>query len=81
MLWPSLVAQLAKSPAIEENLGSIRGWENPWRREGLPTPVQLKFHGQSMGWQRVGLAEQLSLSGGKHISIVRLVRILLKRGY
>ena len=44
--WTSLVAQLVKNPpAMQETLVGSLGWEDPWRRERLPTPV---------GSQRVG---------------------------
>ena len=59
--WASLMAQLVKNlPAMQETwvwsgfdlwVGKI-----PWKRERLPTPVFWpgKFHGPSMGLQRVG---------------------------
>ena len=50
----SLVAQLVKNlPAILETWIWSLGWEDPWRRERLPTPVFWpgKFHELS---QRVG---------------------------
>ena len=44
--WASLVAQLVKNPPamqetwVWEDLGRPSlGWEHPWRRERLPTPV------------------------------------------
>ena len=38
--WASLVAQLVKNPpAIWETWVPSLGWEDPWRRERLPTPV------------------------------------------
>ena len=38
--WASLVAQLVKNPlAMWETLVRSLGWEIPWRRERLPTPV------------------------------------------
>ena len=38
--WASLVAQLVKnSPAMLETCVQSLGWEDPWRRERLPTPV------------------------------------------
>ena len=45
----SLVAQLVKNlPAMWETWVGSLGWEDPWRRERLPTPVFLpgEFHGQ-----------------------------------
>ena len=43
--WASqvaLVAQLVKNlPVMWETWGWILGWENPWGRESLPTPIQL----------------------------------------
>ena len=47
--WASLVAQLVKNvPALQETWVRSLGWENPWRRERLPTPVFWpgEFHGQ-----------------------------------
>ena len=56
--WASLVAQLVKNPpAMQETWVQSLGWDDPWRRESLPTPIFLpgEFHGlQSMGLQRVG---------------------------
>ena len=38
--WASLVAQLVKNPlAMWETLVRSLGWEIPWRRKRLPTPV------------------------------------------
>ena len=38
--WASLVAQLVKNPpAMRETEVQSLGWEDPWRRERLPTPV------------------------------------------
>ena len=38
--WPSLVAQPVKNlPAMWETWVRSLGWEDPWRRERLPTPV------------------------------------------
>ena len=38
--WPSFVAQLVKNmPAMQEPWVRSLGWEIPWRRERLPTPV------------------------------------------
>ena len=42
------MAQTVKNlPAIWETKDSSLGWEDPWRREGLPTPVMWagEFHG------------------------------------
>ena len=46
--WASLVAQLVKNPpAIRKTWVRSLGWEDPWRRERLPTPVFWpgEFHG------------------------------------
>ena len=54
--WASPVAQLIKNlPAMRETWVQFLGWEDPRRRERLPTPVfwSEEFHGQSMGSQRV----------------------------
>ena len=38
--WPSFVTQLVKNPpAMQETWVQSLGWEIPWRRERLPTPV------------------------------------------
>ena len=45
----SLVAQTGKNlPAMQETLVQSLGWEDPLKREWLPTPVFLpgEFHGQ-----------------------------------
>ena len=43
--WASLIAQLVKnSPAMQETPVQFLGWEDPWRRGKLPTPVFLGFH-------------------------------------
>ena len=51
--WVSLVAQLVKSPptVLEIWVRSL-GWEDPWRRERLPTPVFRpgEFHGLYSPW-------------------------------
>ena len=40
--WASLVAQLVKNPPVmQETLIPFLGWEDPWRRDRLPTPVFL----------------------------------------
>ena len=38
--WAVLVAQLVKNlPSMGETWVQFLGWEDPWRRERLPTPV------------------------------------------
>jgi len=38
--WASLMAPLVKNPpAMQETWVRSLGWEDPWRRERLPTPV------------------------------------------
>ena len=52
-IWPSFVAQLVKNPlAMWETWVSSLGWESPWRRERLPTPVfwTREFHGLYRSW-------------------------------
>ena len=49
----SLVTQMVKNlPAMQETWVLSLGWEDPWRREWLPTPVFLpgEFHGQRSLW-------------------------------
>ena len=44
-----LVAQMIKNlPAMQETWVQSLGWEDPWRRERLPTPIFLpgESHGQ-----------------------------------
>ena len=52
--WASLVAQLVKKPAMQETWVRSLGWEEPWRRERLPTPVSWpgEFHGLYSSWGR-----------------------------
>ena len=39
-LWAYLIAQLVKNlPAMQETWVQYLGWEDPWRRERLLTPV------------------------------------------
>ena len=55
--WASLVAQPVKnSPAMWETQLRSLGWEDPWRRERLPTPVFRpgEFRGLVHGSQGVG---------------------------
>ena len=65
--WASLVAQLVKKPpAMWETWVRPLGWEDPWRRERLPSPVfwSGEFHGLYSPWGRkeLDMTEQLSLS-------------------
>ena len=66
-LWASLVAQLVKNPpAVQETRFQYLGWEDPWRRERLPTPVlwPREFHGLYTPWdhKESDTTERLSLS-------------------
>jgi len=46
----SLVAQLVKNlPIMQETQVGFLGWEDPWRRNRLPTPVFLSLSGGSVG--------------------------------
>ena len=63
----SLVAQLVKSPpAMRETSVRSLGWEDPWRRERLPTPVFWpgEFHGlySPSGSEELDMTEWRSLS-------------------
>jgi len=63
----SLVAQTVKNlPAMQGTWVQSLGWEDPWRRERLPTPVFWpgEFHGLYNPWGRKGsdTTERLSLS-------------------
>ena len=62
--WISLVAQLVKNPpAVREAWIQFLGWEDPWRRERLPTPVFWpgEFHGLYSPWghKELNTAERL----------------------
>ena len=49
-VYASLVAQLVKNrPTMQETQVQLLGWEDPWRRERLPTPVSLGFPSGSHG--------------------------------
>ena len=51
--WASLVAQLVKNPlALWETWVWSLGWEDPWRRKRLSTPVFWlgEFHGMYSPW-------------------------------
>ena len=65
--WTSQVTQLVKNlPAVWETEAWSLGWEDPWRRERLPTPVFWpgEFHGMygCMGCKDSDMTEWLSLS-------------------
>ena len=70
IIWASLVAQMVKNlPAMRETWVRSLGWENPWRRKELPTPVFLpgEFHGQRSlagyspwGYKESDMTERLS---------------------
>ena len=72
-LWTSLKVQLVKNlPAMRETWVWSLGWENPLRRERLPTPVFWpgEFHGLSpWGHKESDKTEQLSLSWGGHLGL------------
>ena len=69
--WASLVAQMIKNPiAMWETRVPSLGWEDPWRRDWLPTPIFLprEFHGQrtlvgysQWGHKQSDTTERLSL--------------------
>ena len=49
-VWTSLVAQLVKNPpATQETPVQFLGWKIPCRRDRLPSPIFLGFHGGSDG--------------------------------
>jgi len=65
--WASLVAQLVKNlPAMRETWVRALGWEDPWRRKRLPTPVfwPREFYELYSPWscKELDTTEQLSLS-------------------
>ena len=56
----SLMVQMVKNPpAMQETWVLFLGWEDPWRRERLPTPVFLGFPGGSPGKESVCSAGDL----------------------
>ena len=62
-----IIARLVKNlPAMRETWVQSLGWEDPWRREWLPTPVVWsgEFHGLYSPWghKELDTAEQLSLT-------------------
>ena len=62
----SRMAQLVKNPpAMWETWVRFQGWEDPWRREWLPTPVVClgEFHGlhSPCGRKELDMTQQLSL--------------------
>ena len=64
--WASLVAQLVKNPpAMQETWVRFLGWEDPWRRERLPTSIFWpgEFHGPYSPWgcKELDTTERLSL--------------------
>ena len=74
----SLVARLVKNlPAMRETWVQSWGWEDPLEK-GKTYSLQYWSLENSMdspwGRKESDTTEQLSLSGGKYISIVRLVR-------
>ena len=64
--WAFPVAELVKNPtAMQETWVRSLGWEDPQRRERLPTPVFWPggFHGLYSPWgcKELGMTERLSL--------------------
>ena len=61
----SLIAQLVKNlPAMQETLVQFLGWEVPWRRDRLPTPVLLGFPCGSAGKESACSVGDLGLIHG-----------------
>ena len=65
IIWASLVAQLVKNPlAMQETWVQSPSWEDPWRRERLPSPVFWpgEFHGPYSPWghKESDMTERLS---------------------
>ena len=64
-VWASLIAQLVKNlPAMQETLVQFLGWEVPWRRDRLPTPVLLGFPCGSAGKESAYSVGDLGLIPG-----------------
>ena len=67
--WASLVAQLVKNlPAMRETWVLFLGWEDPWRRERLPT---LQYSGleNSMDCIVHGVTKSQTLLSGFHFPL------------
>ena len=72
--WASLVAQLGKDlPAMWETWVHSLSWEEPWRRERLPTPVFWpgEFHGLYSPWghKELDTTERLSVSHANKVML------------
>ena len=64
-LCASLIVQLVKNPpAVQETPVQFLGWEDPKRRDRLPTPGFLAFPGGSAGRESVCNARDLGLIPG-----------------
>ena len=62
---PSLAAQLVtNAPAMQETPVPFLGWEDPWGRDRLPTPVFMGFPGSSDGEESACNAGGLGLIPG-----------------
>ena len=79
--WASLVAQLVKSPPAMQGIWVLSlGWENPLRREQLPTRVFLpgEFHGQRSlaGYTVHGISKSWTRLSNFHFTLrIRMERI------
>ena len=67
ILWASFVVQLIKNLLeMQETWDQSLGWEDPWKRERLSTPVFWpgEFHGLYSPWghKELDTTEQLSFS-------------------
>ena len=81
LVWASLVAQLVKNlPAVQETWVRSLGWEDPWRREWLPTSVfwPEELHGQRSlagyspwGCKELDVTELLTLAHFYWCKIIR----------
>ena len=72
--WASLVTQLVKNqPAMWETWVQSLSWEEPWRRERLPTPVFWpgEFHGLYSPWghKELDTTERLSVSHANKVML------------
>ena len=75
--WASLVTQLVKNlPAVWETWVQSLSWEEPWRRERLPTPVFWpgEFHGLYSPWghKELDTTEQLNKKRKKKRITIRI---------
>ena len=88
-VWTSLVAQLVKNPpATQETPVQFLGWKIPCRRDRLPSPIFLGFHGGSDGKESacnvgdLGLIPRLGRSpGARNATLASVLAWRIPMGY